>query len=155
MWELTGIPCPHSIQCIWFMRKNPDDYVHMYFHKHTFEITYSYYIQPINGVDLWPNTEMEPILPPLIKKLPGRPKKQRKRDPDEPSSSTKVSKKYSVMKCSKCGKDGHNIRSCKGQVKEKPLTSKLPVSYDHFFFKMFSMNICFFIFCFVLIYIAG
>lgn len=26
-WDLTGIPCPHAIACIWYNHKNPDDYV--------------------------------------------------------------------------------------------------------------------------------
>ena len=26
-WELTGIPCPHAIACMWFNNQNPDDYV--------------------------------------------------------------------------------------------------------------------------------
>jgi hypothetical protein len=26
-WELTGIPCPHSITCMWWNNQNPDEYV--------------------------------------------------------------------------------------------------------------------------------
>ncbi|CAK9315239.1 unnamed protein product [Citrullus colocynthis] len=43
----------------------------------------------VNGSSLWPKTSSEPLLPPIIQRPPGRPKRQRRRDVDEVVSSHK------------------------------------------------------------------
>ena len=30
-WDLTGIPCCHVIACIWFNKKDPEEYVSSYY----------------------------------------------------------------------------------------------------------------------------
>jgi hypothetical protein len=30
-WDLTGIPCCHAIACIWFNKKDPEEYVSSYY----------------------------------------------------------------------------------------------------------------------------
>lgn len=30
-WDLSGIPCPHAIACIWHNKVNPEDYVSQYY----------------------------------------------------------------------------------------------------------------------------
>lgn len=46
----------------------------------------------------------------------GRPKKKRKRVVGEVVTTVnKLSRKFVSVKCSKCGNEGHNRRSCKGQ----------------------------------------
>ena len=52
---------------------------------------------------------------PIKRRLPGRPKKKRAREPNEPSKEH--SKGLGIAKrCKSCGKIGHNKRSCKGEV---------------------------------------
>ena len=59
-------------------------------------------------------TGFEPVKPPKNRRMPGRPKVVRRRDPfEEPKSSHKLSKKNIRMKCSKCKRYGHNCRTCK------------------------------------------
>lgn len=59
----------------------------------------------------------EQILIPLIhlflEELPGRPKKLRWREFDEPQKETKIDKQHVSMKCSRCNQYGYNKRSCK------------------------------------------
>ncbi|MCH98703.1 hypothetical protein A2U01_0019709, partial [Trifolium medium] len=43
-------------------------------------------VSPINGMDMWPNVEVDEMLPPTYKKGPGRPKKLRFREQDEGSA---------------------------------------------------------------------
>nr|KAJ0210798.1 hypothetical protein LSAT_V11C400158520 [Lactuca sativa] len=46
----------------------------------------------------------------------GRPKKKRRRGVDEPNSqTTKLSRKFLAVTCSKCHNKGHNSRTFKGQ----------------------------------------
>ncbi|WVY91879.1 hypothetical protein V8G54_037393 [Vigna mungo] len=66
-------------------------------------------IVPINWQQMWPTSEnTHLLLPPIYKTPPGRPKKLRRREADEPVSHTKLSKKHAIMKCSSCKEFGHN-----------------------------------------------
>ncbi|KAH7835969.1 hypothetical protein Vadar_031595 [Vaccinium darrowii] len=47
-------------------------------------------LSPINGRDLWPETNNPVMLPPNVKKRSGRPKKARRREPEEPPRSHKI-----------------------------------------------------------------
>ena len=72
---------------------------------------------PINGPDMCEAIGLAPVEPPRIRRPPGRPKKLRRREPDEPRpQSAKLSKRHLVMKCKKCGENGNNKRTCKGKV---------------------------------------
>ncbi|XP_039063963.1 uncharacterized protein LOC120208907 [Hibiscus syriacus] len=64
-----------------------------------------------------PFTEMEPILPPELRRPPGRPTKKRRNEADEGNKNgPKLSKKGSMGNCYKCGKHGHNKKTCRGEV---------------------------------------
>ncbi|KAL0290074.1 UNVERIFIED_CONTAM: hypothetical protein Sangu_2589700 [Sesamum angustifolium] len=95
---------------------------------------YEHAIQGVNGAELWPKCELLPPLPPKYEDKPGRPKKMRRRQPDEPpaASNTTRLKKYSKsLKCGKCGVVGHNARTCNkrsGQAEEMPIGTSQPPS---------------------------
>ncbi|PWA89398.1 hypothetical protein CTI12_AA112290 [Artemisia annua] len=38
---------------------------------------YSYFIRPVGSTSMWPHTTDEPPLPPVLRKMPGRPRKLR------------------------------------------------------------------------------
>ncbi|GJY48168.1 mutator type transposase [Tanacetum coccineum] len=54
-WELTGLPCKHGVAAIWNAVENglnasiPEDWVHPCYRLKTWEIVYSYKINPLNG----------------------------------------------------------------------------------------------------------
>lgn len=81
----------HSIQCIYYIKKEPEEFVDESFHKDRLEKTYRHFIKPVNGSTLWPRTRECPLNPPTLRRPPGRPKRQRRRDVDEevPSSRTR------------------------------------------------------------------
>lgn len=121
MWELSGLPCEHSVAAIYFLHKNPEDYVPAWFRKEMYLKAYSYHIQPVQGLNQWPSNELNKPLPPRPKKMPGRPKKKRKRTVHEPTSHTgKISKVGIGMTCQICLQEGHNRRTCKGEPVAKP-----------------------------------
>ncbi|KAK3188303.1 hypothetical protein Dsin_027864 [Dipteronia sinensis] len=66
-------------------------------------------IHPIPQQKMWPEMEMEKLLPPHFQTQPGRPKLQRKREPDE---KAKGGRSETVV-CTSCQKPGHNKRTCK------------------------------------------
>ncbi|KAL3505683.1 hypothetical protein ACH5RR_031065 [Cinchona calisaya] len=72
---------------------------------------------PVNGSNAWPDSKNDPMHAPKKLKLPGRPKKARKREPDEQKNDPKATKKLirvgmTHMTCSRCHQKGHTIRKC-------------------------------------------
>ncbi|XP_058216410.1 uncharacterized protein LOC131327323 [Rhododendron vialii] len=121
-WDLTGIPCQHATAVIGQSGLQPEDYVSEWYHKHTFEATYQHIMHPLNGPDMWEKSGKDPILPAEFTKQPGRPKKSRRREPDEPPKNPiKLSKRGVKMSCRRCGKEGHNTRTCKAPVDATPV----------------------------------
>ncbi|KAL4325824.1 hypothetical protein GQ457_11G025620 [Hibiscus cannabinus] len=115
-WDLTGIPCSHAVSCMVLENLKPESFVHSCYKIETQQLIYK-------------------ILPPKLRRPPGRPKTKRKREADEaPQTSTsRFTKRGVKMYCSKCGKSGHNKRTCKGEVganrpipKPSKLAGRLP-----------------------------
>ena len=64
----------------------------------------------------WVETNLPTPIALHVYKPPGRPPKQRKRDPKEPRNPYKVSRVNKPIKCGKCHKEGHNARGCKASI---------------------------------------
>ena len=115
-WNLTGIPCCHAIACITKRDLNVLEFVHPCYKKEAYVNAYTPIIQPMPGPSMWKKTDSRPPIPPKPRTLPGRPKKQRTKEPDEmtqPSSNTKkLRKNYVVMTCRLCHVEGHNANGC-------------------------------------------
>nr|KAJ0194401.1 hypothetical protein LSAT_V11C800437320 [Lactuca sativa] len=121
-WDITGIPCQHAIAAMYDKMQNgsecgdPEAWVSKCYWLSTWNAMYQHTIDPINGRSMWPRSDCPTtLLPPKHHKQVGRPKKKRKRAVDEPTQSTKLSRKHLTVTCSKCHNKGHNARTCKGQ----------------------------------------
>ncbi|CAK8563502.1 unnamed protein product [Lathyrus sativus] len=114
-WDLSGIPCCHAIACIWYNKKEPEEYVSSFYRKSTVLDTYSHIIMPTNGPRLWPVNVANPIIPPVMRRSIGRPKKNRNKANDEPRIRNTLPRTLQTVKCKKCGSFGHNKRTCKGK----------------------------------------
>ncbi|KAK8653039.1 hypothetical protein V6N13_127059 [Hibiscus sabdariffa] len=116
------------------IQRRPENYVDSCYHRTTQINLYSNYIFPIRGANQWeqvPKMESLPILPPIQRRPTGRPKKKRRKAADEQDNGPSRGHRTLEIKCSKCGKPGHNIRSCRGQVRgnsrlNTPLSSVTP-----------------------------
>lgn len=63
---------------------------------------YKYGLPPLNGERMWPIAEGLPIIPPPVKKMPGRPKKKRMINPEEnPDKKHKLRKTGVQVRCHK------------------------------------------------------
>ncbi|WOK97368.1 hypothetical protein Cni_G06076 [Canna indica] len=111
-WDLCGIPCNHAISCINWLKDDPDKYVDDYYKRDTYLKTYDLMLQPLTGKDTWPEVDGSHVLPPPVKKMPGRPKKKRRRDMHKDETGTRLSRGGLVITCHICFQDGHNRRSC-------------------------------------------
>jgi len=75
-------------------------------------------ILPSNGPKLWPEVDTDLILPPPARRVPGRPKKARRKENDEPKSgSNKGKRNQETVKCRRCKELGHNSRTCGGKTR--------------------------------------
>ncbi|KAK9291998.1 hypothetical protein L1049_019950 [Liquidambar formosana] len=101
-WDLTGIPCIHAISAIRHANEKPEDYVHPAYTVETYKRTYEHMIYPVSSKKFWAKIGRPIVHPPSQKRPPGRPKKLRRREPDEPRDSYRVSKKHVQMRCGKC-----------------------------------------------------
>ncbi|CAN1175128.1 hypothetical protein LINPERPRIM_LOCUS30653 [Linum perenne] len=117
-WQLTGIPCAHAITCIASEGEDPEMFLVDCYSTETYWKIYDHVMQPLDGPKEWSNHEFEAILPPLLRVMPGRPRKKRVRGAAEllardRNNPAKLSKVGRVMSCGSCGKNGHNTRTCK------------------------------------------
>ncbi|XP_016902695.1 uncharacterized protein LOC107991823 [Cucumis melo] len=109
-WDLDLIPCSHA--CIALSTRNLN--LHLYTDKLYYVSNlinlYKKGMRPIGTVNQIRNTHQggnDGILPPQVKRAAGRPKKKR---------FTSFLEKKASVRCSGCGKKGHNCRSCKEPI---------------------------------------
>ncbi|KAL0362188.1 UNVERIFIED_CONTAM: hypothetical protein Scaly_1174000 [Sesamum calycinum] len=73
-------------------------------------------IHAVPGAKDYLSTSFEPLKPPAMKKQRGRPKKLRRRGPDELSQSKVSTRKGLTHTCTKCLETGHNKNSCSNPI---------------------------------------
>lgn len=109
-WQLSGIPCHHAIACCRHDRINPESLVHSCYSIDTYMKAYRHTLVPLRGRVFWEKMNGPVIQPPLYTKVMGRPKKNRKKAPEEKKKKgvTIFTKSGVTMHCSLCGKPDHN-----------------------------------------------
>jgi hypothetical protein len=109
-WQLSGIPCHHVIACCKKDNINLENLVHSCYTVDAFNRAYAYNLAPLRDRAFWQNMNAVPIQPPLLTKVMGRPKKNRKKAPKEKiKKGARVFTKAGVtIHCSVCGKADHN-----------------------------------------------
>jgi hypothetical protein len=123
-WDLTGVPCHHVCAVLGFLKKPAEDFVTSCYSKELYMRSYDRCIPPLPSEKYWPQVDL-PMDPPPIKIGPGRPKKNRKKDPHEdPKRPGKLTKHGVITACSLCHAKGHNIRKCPQKGKVRPETSQ-------------------------------
>lgn len=85
--------------------------MHKCYHRSTYEKCYSEVITPLNGQNKWPTTSNPIMLYSLFKCGPKRPKKLRRRKPDE-VNQTKWQRTNTSHRRKICFEVGHNKRTC-------------------------------------------
>ncbi|XP_042988044.1 uncharacterized protein LOC122315859 [Carya illinoinensis] len=107
-WQLTGLPCCHTLAVIGCMGRSPFDYCSRYFTIESYKLTYSESVHCIPNVDMPVQRDSSQltvtVTPPPTRRPPGRPTTKR-HGPQE------VVKRQ--LQCSKCKGLGHNKSTCK------------------------------------------
>ena len=78
----------------------------------TFVQAYNCDIYPVGDRSEWTKTHGPDILPPYYEKKCGRPKKSRRKTPEELADGTKLSKHGVKMHCGYCRNPSHTKRNC-------------------------------------------
>ncbi|XP_042049345.1 uncharacterized protein LOC121794989 [Salvia splendens] len=76
-WMLTGLPCPHACAAIQSSSETVESFIPTCYSMETFRQVYAGGIYPLHGPDMWPKTPHPDIVPPDLRRLPGRPKGSR------------------------------------------------------------------------------
>ena len=129
--DISGLPCRHATCGIVHRREPLKLYCDAYFSKATYFRAYSELIHPIPDVSLWPPLEVTPssVLPPPLRRLPGRPKKNRRREADEGAPASQ-NRRSSTLRYTLCKQYGHNMRTCqRGSLRDRRRHAG-GVSYD-------------------------
>jgi len=100
-WQVKGVPCVHALVFITSIRNpNWESYVDSYFTVARLRITYANMIATMPSKDEWLKVDLGyKMLPPVLKRPPGRPRKNRIKSSDEPKKRS--------HKCTRCGLYGH------------------------------------------------
>lgn len=109
-WQLTGIPCHHAIACCRKDRINYENLVHSCYTVETYKRAYAFTLAPLRGRVFWEKMNASVVHPPLFTKVMGRPKRCRRKAPEEKLKKgiTVLTKAGTKIHCSVCGKSGHN-----------------------------------------------
>ncbi|KAK1353101.1 MULE domain-containing protein [Heracleum sosnowskyi] len=106
-WQLRGFPCQHAVCALQQIRPNWIQYCAKYYSVDNYKITYAEGMIPLEGPDDWEEPRVI-IVPPLLIRKQGRPRKNRRKAYDETLHEKKP------RCCSKCKQPGHNKTTCGG-----------------------------------------
>jgi hypothetical protein len=111
-WENTRIPYPHAVAIILYDCGDPEDYVDECFTIEVYKKAYTLVNYPMPSEEQWVKTSHDKLEPPRGRIALGRPKRQRRRAPNEsrdPKNPNRMRKFGARMQC---GSIGHNKRLC-------------------------------------------
>ncbi|KAB1203081.1 hypothetical protein CJ030_MR8G005531 [Morella rubra] len=99
-----------EVEC--HLKQNPEDFVDWFYTTEAYRKAYAPIIYPVPSEEQWLRTVYEAMEPPQSRAQPGRPKKLRKRGPDERTPTGRIPRRQSGILCSECKEMGHNKRTC-------------------------------------------
>ncbi|RYR78062.1 hypothetical protein Ahy_A01g002815 [Arachis hypogaea] len=123
-WQISGLPCKHGAAAIIYIREKVENYCDAYYHKDKYIIAYFGLHSPLPDLDTLDDTN---VLPPPLRRLPGRPRKSRIREKDEDAPSN--ARRISTVRCSNCKDLGHNRKGCqRAPVRAKKARQEISAS---------------------------
>lgn len=90
-WHLAGIPCAHAITALFLSSRPAENYIADCYSVVEYNKIYDHCMMPMEGMDQRPIDQRKPQ-PPAYVKMPGRPRKERRRELGEAKKATKVSR---------------------------------------------------------------
>lgn len=115
LWQITGIPCKHGMRAILSIGMDPIKFVDNWYTVKLYKLTYGSNINLVPDVDQWPEIDLPPLQPPQMKRVAGRPSRNRKRGSEE----ERKGKRSKTIQRGNCKEFGHNTLTCKGGKNSK------------------------------------
>ena len=106
-----GIPCKHIACCMGYTRGNLEDYCDEWCSVEKYVAAQRHIIHPLYDSNLDPEEGDLVLQPPILRKLPGWPRKNRRREKGEADAGT-TRNRSTTVRCKKCNQFGHNSRTC-------------------------------------------
>ncbi|XP_019457609.1 PREDICTED: uncharacterized protein LOC109357995 [Lupinus angustifolius] len=132
---VSGLPCKHACSWITYMRANVEKYYDEAYCKSKYCLTYNEIIHPMPDIDVNNRGSISQIDPPPLKRLPGRPRRARKKSVVEGPLGTNDARRSHTCRCSTCNELGHNYRTCQrtpiqGKKRNKKETQNINSTHD-------------------------
>ncbi|XP_065854337.1 uncharacterized protein [Euphorbia lathyris] len=111
-FQIDEIPCAHALAVACFKHMDPYQFCSQYFTKEAMLSTYDCSIFPVPKQESWdipPIVKDVIVFPPFARNKASRPKKRRFRSAWESKTQNR---------CSRCGKKGHNRKTCSNAAKQ-------------------------------------
>lgn len=103
-----GISYRHDAAAMSYEKLDLENFVDDYYPRDTYRLCYNFNASLIDRIDVWPNVDVNDMLPLTFKKGPYRPRKLRYGEYDEVGSKTRRSDVG--YRCTKCDKLDHKLR---------------------------------------------
>ncbi|KAF8401205.1 hypothetical protein HHK36_012134 [Tetracentron sinense] len=93
-WQITGLPCLHTLAVFEHIGRSIYDYCFKYFMRETYQLTYSESINPVPTADrpMHGNSSPVQVQPPSVRRKRGRPKERRNGSQDVDRKSVRCSR---------------------------------------------------------------
>ncbi|KAK7255963.1 hypothetical protein RIF29_29398 [Crotalaria pallida] len=118
-WVLSGLPCKHACACIAYKRANVESYCDGAYTTRSYCKSYIELIHPMPELDPNNRGNYGQIDPPALRRLLGRPRRNRKRSLVEGPSGTQDARRSSTVRCGNCREFGHNSLGCQRDKTKK------------------------------------
>ncbi|KAG5550082.1 hypothetical protein RHGRI_015138 [Rhododendron griersonianum] len=119
-WQVAGIPCRHTVSALTHKRVNIEDGCDPSYKLEAYMQCYGGMIHPIRDQRYWEPDQFHKLDPPPLRRMPGRPRKNRRREADEAPAGASHMKRSQTLRCTNCKEFGHNRRTCqRAPVKKK------------------------------------
>ncbi|PWA73118.1 hypothetical protein CTI12_AA264020 [Artemisia annua] len=76
LWQLSGVPCVHSVAGYMHLNREPDEGVDHWYNQEKWFEAYQFSIKPVYGSNMWKRTDLPPLLPLIMRRMPGIPRKK-------------------------------------------------------------------------------
>ncbi|KAI8557838.1 hypothetical protein RHMOL_Rhmol04G0042000 [Rhododendron molle] len=111
-WQVAGIPCRHAVLALTHKRINIEDGCDPSYKLEAYMQCYGGMIHPIRDHRYWEPDQFHKLDPPPLRRMPGRPRKNRRREADEAPAGASHMKRSQTLRCTNCKEFGHNRRTC-------------------------------------------
>lgn len=117
-WRLSGLPCKHACACIAYKRENVEMFCDEAYTTRIYCLSYTETIHPMPKPDTNNRGCYGKIDPPALKRLPGRPRINRKRGATEGPAGS-YARRSNTIRCGNCKEFGHNVLGCQRDKTKK------------------------------------